>query len=97
MRDDDDDPPGIPAAEWHQREREAMERRANEITRMLAADPAPPPSKTCSRCRITKPRAEFYRAAASKDGLTPWCKVCQQVTDKRTRHDPKPHRVLVKV
>ena len=32
--------------------------------------------KTCTKCGETKPRAEFYKQSASKDGLQYQCKVC---------------------
>ncbi len=35
--------------------------------------------KICTKCKIEKPRAEFHRRAASKDGLRPHCKDCQKV------------------
>jgi len=32
--------------------------------------------KKCTKCKIIKPLIEFNKRAASKDGLTSWCRVC---------------------
>lgn len=34
--------------------------------------------KRCSKCKETKPRTEFTRSKASKDGLYSWCKGCSR-------------------
>jgi hypothetical protein len=33
--------------------------------------------KCCPSCRITKPRREFHKRRASKDGVQHFCKLCQ--------------------
>jgi hypothetical protein len=33
--------------------------------------------KFCIRCEINKPIAEFYRKHTTRDGLSPYCRVCQ--------------------
>lgn len=33
--------------------------------------------KLCTRCNTEKDRSEFYSHGGRKDGLQPWCKVCQ--------------------
>lgn len=33
-------------------------------------------TKTCSRCRETKPFSDFHRSAAVKDGRNNYCKLC---------------------
>lgn len=43
--------------------------------------------KTCTRCRAEKPRSEFYRLLAGKDGLNSWCKECFSVQRKQKRRD----------
>lgn len=34
--------------------------------------------KTCNKCHIVKPTAEFYKKATAKDGLFWWCKDCHK-------------------
>lgn len=34
--------------------------------------------KKCSRCRVSKPKAEFYRVSRWKDGLSHTCKECMR-------------------
>ena len=38
--------------------------------------------KTCTKCGETKPRTEFSKARASKDGLQFWCKACLAAYNK---------------
>jgi hypothetical protein len=38
--------------------------------------------KPCPRCDTVKPREQFYRNAANKDGLSGYCKVCQAEMDR---------------
>lgn len=33
--------------------------------------------KVCLRCRKVKPKVEFHKNRANKDGLVTWCKVCR--------------------
>lgn len=40
------------------------------------ADTNHSPSKVCSRCKIEKPRSEFFKASCCKDGLRGECKQC---------------------
>lgn len=39
--------------------------------------------KICSGCKSAKPKDEFYRNKAARDGLTSYCKPCQ---DTRNKH-----------
>lgn len=46
---------------------------------MTDAIPLPgPDAKMCTRCRQTKPHAEFHKATSNKDGLNYWCKPCHR-------------------
>src|SRR4051812_9183157 len=42
-------------------------------------------SKRCSRCGQVKDRSLFPRQASSRDGLYPWCKVCQREVANASR------------
>lgn len=35
--------------------------------------------KVCSNCKKAKPRTEYYRNPATRDGLGSWCKACTKV------------------
>ena len=35
--------------------------------------------KTCSKCKTEKPKADFYRCTAKKDGVHPHCKPCDKL------------------
>ncbi len=51
-------------------------------------------SKICVRCFVTKPLAEFYRNAKSKDGLKPYCKECgKSASLKWTREHVEANRL----
>jgi 5-methylcytosine-specific restriction endonuclease McrA len=39
-------------------------------------------TKKCSKCGEEKPLNDFSRHRASKDGLRPYCKICQAIYDK---------------
>lgn len=39
-------------------------------------------SKTCGTCKVSKPRSEFHKRAASNDGLTSVCKSCRKKYEK---------------
>ena len=41
--------------------------------------------KKCTKCGRTKGRYEFYKKAASKDGLAPWCKDCFRSYDIKNK------------
>lgn len=45
--------------------------------------------KMCSKCKVEKPRSEFYARKASRDGLQPHCKTCKKATDKGWYADNK--------
>lgn len=34
--------------------------------------------KRCSSCKVDRPRMEFFRCAANRDGLINWCRFCQR-------------------
>lgn len=42
--------------------------------------------KTCSKCRESKPHAEFYRDKQRKDGLTYQCKNCRAANLRYWQH-----------
>ena len=52
--------------------------------------------KRCSKCEETKPRSEFHRNGARKDGLQSWCKGCwavivrKKVSDYQKKQSQKP-------
>ena len=37
-------------------------------------------NKTCTKCKQTKPVAEFYKQKARPDGLDAYCKDCRKAT-----------------
>ena len=37
-------------------------------------------TKVCTKCKGTKPASSFYQHNRAKDGLQPWCKVCQSAS-----------------
>ena len=43
------------------------------------------PLKTCSKCKVEKPLADFSRRAASRDGLEFRCRPCNQAAKKAYR------------
>ena len=47
---------------------------------------APPPTKVCGVCHEEKPRSEFHRNGAARDGLRYKCKLCTKLgrTNGRT-------------
>lgn len=65
-------------------------------------------SKTCARCGIVKPVAEFPKGKRWRDGLFPYCRECKRAADRasharhrtnrnaaavaRYRSDPEPYR-----
>jgi hypothetical protein len=34
-------------------------------------------SRRCPRCKLSKPRADYHNRTDAKDGLSPYCKLCQ--------------------
>jgi hypothetical protein len=46
-------------------------------------------TKTCSKCKETKPHKEFYNSKASKDGKTYWCRKCMNAASEKARKDKK--------
>lgn len=52
--------------------------------------------KTCAHCDVTKPFAEFYKAAARQDGLHSSCKACVNVSYKGSRDKKLNHYNRVK-
>jgi hypothetical protein len=38
--------------------------------------------KTCSKCKVTKPKQEFYKAKRHSLGLSSWCKSCVLVYNR---------------
>lgn len=50
-------------------------------------------TKTCSRCRVEKPRAGFYRGRREPDGLMRWCRECSNNnTNEQRRKQPEKYR-----
>lgn len=47
------------------------------------------PTKRCARCKIEKSTADFHKNRANKDGLSQWCKSCNNTKPK---DGPKPCR-----
>jgi hypothetical protein len=41
--------------------------------------------KTCSKCKVVKPKTEFSKNRDNKDGLSYWCKSCMKEYDKCRR------------
>lgn len=35
-------------------------------------------TKRCTKCKVFKPRSEFYKKASRPDGLRGWCKACDK-------------------
>lgn len=42
-------------------------------------------TKVCTKCQEEKPKSEFYKRAASPDGLAYWCKSCARDTHKKNQ------------
>lgn len=47
--------------------------------------------KTCSKCRLVKPRARFSRCPHRKDGLRPQCKDCSAASNRLRRENNLDH------
>lgn len=43
--------------------------------------------KICNRCKTEKPKTEFYKKSAAKDGLFWWCRACHKESMKAKYHD----------
>lgn len=52
-------------------------------------------SKTCSRCHVTKPRTDYNKRAASRDGYQPVCRDCEKKI-KAVRYAQNREAVLAK-
>lgn len=48
-----------------------------------------PATKTCARCQQTKPLSEFHNAKNTKDGRSPWCKICQHKYNSLRQYSTK--------
>jgi hypothetical protein len=48
-----------------------------------------PISKTCSKCKKTKPVQQFSKSSRRKDGRQDWCKECTRIRDKERYHESK--------
>ena len=44
-------------------------------------------SKRCYRCKVWKPKSDFYANKQSKDGLDCWCKKCRKKNTSQWRRD----------
>lgn len=42
-------------------------------------------AKICTKCKEKKPKNEFYKDFAARDGLASWCKSCVNASDKERR------------
>jgi hypothetical protein len=61
--------------------------RAAEAYQRRKAIPKPTPSiKGCATCGFVKPATEYWRAAASRDGLQPECKDCRKARVRAARY-----------
>ena len=53
--------------------------------------------KKCKRCLVTKSLSDFYGQTRNKDGLRPYCKVCDKaqfrITYARTKNEIKIRRM----
>lgn len=49
-------------------------------------------TKTCKRCDVGKPLADFGKRSASKDGLNSWCRACNS-SNSRAYRRKHPERV----
>jgi hypothetical protein len=48
-------------------------------------------SKTCSKCKVTKPLDQFYKNRSFEDGLAYWCAACQ-LDCNRKNYESKPRQ-----
>jgi hypothetical protein len=46
-------------------------------------------TKTCTKCKVSKPHSEFYKRAASQDGLSYVCKACYKIKYYETEDNTK--------
>lgn len=49
-------------------------------------------TKTCTKCKVSKPVNEFHRMQSAPDGYNYQCKVCRR--DYRRANDQLPHNLL---
>lgn len=46
--------------------------------------------KKCTKCGVQKPLSEFYRTKLKKDGFQSGCKICSDLSNKKTKEkDPQ--------
>lgn len=46
-----------------------------------------PVEKVCPRCEVGQPPEEFYALAATRDGLSIWCKTCMRERNRQHHHE----------
>jgi hypothetical protein len=49
-------------------------------------------TKTCTKCKVSKPHSEFYRSSTYKDGRQLTCKSCDKLRAKETADNNKQYR-----
>ena len=49
--------------------------------------------KCCTKCKLTKPLAEFRRQSSTKDGLKYTCRACDDATQKARYQRIKPQYI----
>jgi len=69
---------------------------STDVTTMISLTPASTKTKCCGWCKLDKPVEEFYKASASKDGLSNICKECHngKYGGKKNGSEPKPKTVV---
>lgn len=51
--------------------------------------------KTCTKCRASLPKSEFFRCGHNKDGLHSWCKSCSRAAKRKGRTSRAERRAAV--
>lgn len=64
--------------EYRERNREAIKARQHAYNAKRT------PRKTCTKCYETKPKTQFAKDRRKQDGLSPICKKCRKLGDKKT-------------
>lgn len=67
-------------ANWNKRQEPKRSAKAEARAARLAA-----PTKRCGRCHEIKPKVEFGAARQRVDGLKPFCKICHNAGNKKSR------------